>query len=592
MANYYKDNSDLKFQLSNPLMKRIVELREDNYKDYGKYDYAPKDLKDALDSYDRVMDVVGEICGDIIAPNAEQVDLDGPVCKDGRVTYAAGTTKNQEALTKAGVYGIALQREYGGLNFSTVPYVMAEELVARADAGYANIWGLQDCAETIAEFASEEIKKEFLPRIYNGETCSMDLTEPDAGSDLQAVALKASWDEAKGMWMLNGVKRFITNGDADIKLVLARSEAGTTDARGLSYFVHDKKWGGVTVRRIENKLGIHGSPTCELVFNNAPAKIVGEPKLGLIKYVMSLMNGARLGVGAQSVGISEAAYREALKYANEREQFRKKIIEFPAVVEMLGIMKAKLQASRAILYETSRFVDVYKSLNALVTGDRKLTPDERKEQKKYSKLADMLTPILKMTASEFCNQNAYDAIQVHGGSGYMREYPVERLYRDARITTIYEGTSQLQTVAAIRYVTNGSYLALIKDYEAVPFCVAPEVEAACPGATKRLESVKSKLVAMTAQFEEAVAMVADKDPEYIDFQARKLCEMAAFIIESYLLLNDSMRCANFVDSAEIFTNKSESWNNERYSYIKNSDPETALASFKNVKGDLDKVYAE
>lgn len=576
MANFYKDNADLKFQLSNPLMERIVELKEQGYKDYGKYDYAPKDYNDAIDSYDRVMDVVGDISGNILAANAEQVDLDGPVCKNGRVTYAAGTQANQEALTKAGVYGIALERKYGGLNFSTVPYVMAEELVARADAGFANIWGLQDCAETIAEFASEEIKQEFLPRIYKGETCSMDLTEPDAGSDLQAVTLKASYSEAKGMWMLNGVKRFITNGDADIKLVLARSEAGTTDARGLSYFVHDKKWGGVTVRRIENKLGIHGSPTCELVFNNAPAKIVGEPRLGLIKYVMALMNGARLGVGAQSVGISEAAYREALKYANEREQFKKKIIEFPAVVELLGVMKAKLQASRAILYETSRFVDMYKALSALVTPERKLTPEERQEQKKYSRYADMLTPLLKMTASEFCNQNAYDAIQVHGGSGYMREYPVERLYRDARITTIYEGTSQLQTVAAIRYVTNGSYLNLIKEYEARPI-----------NNDATSQSVKAKLVAMTAQYQEAVAMVEGKEPEYIDFQARKLCEMAAFIIESYLLLLDSQRSSAFTDSAEIFTNKSEAWNTERYLYIKNSDPASVLAPFQNVKNDLD-----
>ncbi|MBR5399366.1 MAG: acyl-CoA dehydrogenase family protein [Bacteroidales bacterium] len=593
MANFYKDNQDLKFQLSNPLMERIVELKENNYADYGKYDYAPKDLKDAIDSYDKVMDIVGQICGDIIAPNAEQVDIDGPVCKDGRVTYAEGTKKNQEALTKAGVYGIALPRKYDGLNFSMVPYVMAAELVGRADAGYANIWGLQDCAETIAEFASEEIKAEFLPRINKGETCSMDLTEPDAGSDLQAVMLKATWDEEKQMWMLNGVKRFITNGDADIKLVLARSEEGTSDARGLSYFVHDKKWGGVTVRRIENKLGIHGSPTCELVFRNAPAKIVGDRKMGLIKYVMSLMNGARLGVGAQSVGISEAAYREALKYANEREQFGKKIIEFPAVYEMLAVMKAKLQASRAILYETSRCVDVYKALNALVTPERKLTPEERKENKKYSRYADMLTPLLKMTSSEFCNQNAYDAIQVHGGSGFMKEYPVERLYRDARITTIYEGTSQLQTVAAIRYVTNGSYLEMIRnEYETVEIKVSDAVAAACPDAQARLEKVKARLLKMTEQYEKTVALMEGKPVDYIDFQARKMCEMAAFIIESYLLLIDSLRCERFIDSAEVFSERAQAWNNERHSYIYNCDSESILPLCQNVKGDLDSVYQD
>ncbi len=347
MANFYTDNEDLKFQFKHPLINKIVDLKEQGYRDFGKYDYAPANLEDAIDSYDKVMEIIGEICGDIIAVNAESVDHDGPVCKDGRVTYAAGTQKNQEALIKAGVYGIALPREFGGLNFSMVPYVMAAELVSRADAGFGNIWGLQDCAETIYEYASREIQEEFLPRINKGETCSMDLTEPDAGSDLQSVMLKATYNEEKGLWYLNGVKRFITNGDAQIKLVLARSEEGTKDGRGLSYFVYDKAWGGVNVRRIENKLGIKGSPTCELVFNNAPAKLVGDRKLGLIKYVMSLMNGARLGVGAQSVGISEAAYREAAKYAQERVQFGKKIAEFPAVAEMLGLMKAKLQASRA-----------------------------------------------------------------------------------------------------------------------------------------------------------------------------------------------------------------------------------------------------
>ena len=442
MANFYTDNSDLKFQLSHPLMRKIVELKEQDFKDSGVYDYAPCNVEDAIDSYDKVMEVMGEICADTIAANAEQVDHDGPVCENGRVTYAAGTAENQRVLTQAGMYGMSLPRQYGGLNFSLVPYVMAEELVSRADAGFANIWGLQDCAETIHEFASEEIKAEFLPRIPQGDTCSMDLTEPDAGSDLQAAMLKAEWNEEKGMWMLNGVKRFITNGDAQIKLVLARSEEGTRDGRGLSYFVHDQKWGGVTVRRIENKLGIKGSPTCELVFKNAPAKLIGERRMGLIKYVMSLMNGARLGVGAQSTGISEAAYREAYKYACERRQFGKAIIEFPAVYEMLAVMKAKLQASRAILYETTRFVDIYKSYG-FIAETRKLTPEERQEMKKYQRYADMFTPVLKMMSSEYCNQNAYDAIQIHGGSGYMKEYPVERIYRDARITTIYEGTSPL-----------------------------------------------------------------------------------------------------------------------------------------------------
>lgn len=566
MANFYTDNSDLKFHLSHPLMQKIIALKEQDFKDYGVYDYAPANVEDALDSYDKVMEILGEITGDVLAVNAESVDHDGPVCEGGRVTYAAGTAENQRVLTQAGVYGMSLPREYGGLNMSMVPYVMSAEIIARGDAGFANIWGLQDCAETIHEFATEEIKKEFLPRINAGETCSMDLTEPDAGSDLQAVMLKAEWCEEKGMWMLNGVKRFITNGDAQIKLVLARSEEGTRDGRGLSYFVHDQKWGGVTVRRIENKLGIKGSPTCELVFKNAPAKLVGDRKLGLIKYVMSLMNGARLGVGAQSVGISEAAYREAYKYAQERMQFGKAIIEFPAVYEMLGVMKAKLQASRAILYETSRFVDMYKAYG-IVSENRKLTPEERAEFKKYSRLADMFTPMLKMMSSEYSNQNAYDAIQVHGGSGFMKEYPVERLYRDARITTIYEGTSQLQVVAAIRYVTTGGYLNQIREYEQVE--VRPE-----------FQSLKDKLVEMTNQYEKACAMVADThDNEYIDFHARRLVEMAAHIIMSYLLLLDAQRSDSFVQSAKIYVAKSQAWNKERYDYIENFRPED-LASFK------------
>lgn len=568
MANFYKDNSDLKFQFNHPLMGKIVELKEDGFKDFGKYDYAPNSVEDAIDSYDRVMDIIGEICAETIAPNAEQVDHDGPVCANGRITYAKGTQENHDTLTKAGVYGLNLPREYGGLNFCMVPYVMAAELVSRADAGFANIWGLQDCAETIYEFASKEIKDEFLPRINKGETCSMDLTEPDAGSDLQSVMLKATWNEEKQMWYLNGVKRFITNGDANIKLVLARSEEGTTDGRGLSYFVYDKAWGGVNVRRIENKLGIKGSPTAELVFNNAPAKLVGDRKLGLIKYVMSLMNGARLGVGAQSVGLSEAAYREALKYAHERAQFGKSIINFPAVYEMLGVMKAKLQASRAILYETTRFVDIYKSYNA-IAEERKLTPEERQELKKYNRYADMFTPVLKMMSSEYANQNAYDAIQIHGGSGFMKEYPVERLYRDARILTIYEGTSQLQTVAAIRYVTNGSYLAKIKEYEAIE--VKPEYAA-----------LKAKLVEMTAQYEKACEAIAGKENEIIDFHARRLVEMAAHIIMSYLLIIDAQTEESFKRSAEIYTNKSQAWNNERYSYIVNFTDED-LTNFAAVK---------
>ena len=565
MANFYTDNPDLKLHLSHPLMEKIVALKERNYSDAEQFDYAPTDFADAMDNYDKVLEIVGDICGGIIASNAEDVDHQGPRVENGRVIYADGTQRNLEACRQAGLMGMAMPRRFGGLNFPITPYIMAADIVSRADTGFENLWGLQDCAETLYEFGDEDQKSRFIPRVCQGETMSMDLTEPDAGSDLQAVMLKAEWCEERGMWLLNGVKRFITNGDAQIKLVLARSEEGTKDGRGLSYFVHDQRWGGVTVRRIENKLGIKGSPTCELVFKNAPAKLVGERKLGLIKYVMSLMNGARLGVGAQSVGISEAAYREAYKYAQERRQFGKAIIDFPAVYEMLGVMKAKLQASRAILYETTRFVDVYKAYS-LISQERNLTPEERKEFKLYSKWADMFTPVLKMMASEYCNQNAYDAIQIHGGSGFMKEYPVERIYRDARITTIYEGTSQLQTVAAIRYVTTGAYLAKIREYEQI------EVD-------PRFAAQKAKLVAMTEQFEQACALVTSKDASYIDFHARRLVEMAAHIIMSYLLIFDAAKSEDFVASARIYTAKAAAWNMERYQYIADFCPED-IESFK------------
>jgi len=571
MANFYKDNKDLKFQLQNPLMKKIVQLKEQDFKDSGKFDYAPCTSEDTLDSYEKVMEIAGEICGDVIAVNAEEVDKCGPHHENGRVTYAPGTQQNQDVLIQAGLYGMSLPREFGGLNFSMVPYVMAGEMVARADAGFANIWGLQDCAETIHEFASEELKNEFLPRINQGQTCSMDLTEPDAGSDLQAVMLKATYNEKTGIWYLNGVKRFITNGDAQIKLVLARSEENTTDGRGLSYFVYDKDWEGVQVRRIENKLGIKGSPTCELVFHNAPAKLVGERRMGLIKYVMTLMNGARLGVAAQSVGISEAAYREALKYAHERTQFGKPIVQFPAVYEMLAIIKAKLQASRALLYETTRFVDIYKAYG-FIAEERKLTPEERQESKGYQRLADMFTPIVKLMASEYSNQNAYDSLQVHGGSGFMKDYPIERIFRDARITTIYEGTSQLQVVAAQRYVTNGAYLNQIKEYEKT------ELK---PG----FSQYKKILADMTEQYQQAVALVAGSDNEVIDFHARRLVEMAAHIIMSYLLIIDAQSDDSFENSASVYLNKSKAWNDERYSYIKDFAP-SDINPFVSIKEEI------
>lgn len=559
MANYYLDKPELKFHLTHPLMEKIVALKERNFIEKDQYDYAPQDFEDAIDSYNHVMEIIGEICAETIAPNAESVDHEGPQVVNNRVVYARGTQENHEALTKAGVYGISLPRQYGGLNFPMVPYVMTGEVVSRADAGFANIWGLQDCAETIYEFGSEDIRDEYLPRINQGATCSMDLTEPDAGSDLQAVMLKATYDEKKKTWLLNGVKRFITNGDANIKLVLARSEEGTTDARGLSYFVVDNQFDqSVKVRRIENKLGIKGSPTCELVFSNTPAKLVGDLKMGLIKYVMSLMNGARLGVGAQSVGVSQAAYDVALDYAKERQQFGKPIIEFPAVFEMLSLMKAKLDASRALLYETTRFVDMYKAYN-VVAEERPLTKEERTEAKEYQRLADMFTPLVKLFASEYANQNAYDAIQVHGGSGFMKDYACERIYRDARILTIYEGTSQLQVVAAIRFVTNGAFLNKIRQYEKEPINPA-------------YEGMRNRLISLTDAYEKATNLVVEtKNNEFVDFMSRRLVEMAGHIIMSYLLIIDSTRDDMFARSAKIYVNFAEAEINKHMSYIQNFD---------------------
>ncbi len=561
MANFYTDNKDLQYHLSHPLMKRIIELKERNFADAKEYDYAPQDTEDALDSYRRVLDIVGEVCGEVIAANAESVDHEGPRVVNDHVEYASGTVKNIEALIEAGLGGMTLPRKYDGLNMPVTCFAMANEMVARADAGFENIWGLQDCAETINEFASEEIKMKFLPRVSAGETCAMDLTEPDAGSDLGAVMLKASWDEEAKTWRLNGCKRFITNGDGDISLVLARTEEGTKDARGLSMLIYDKRDGGVKVRRIENKLGIKGSPTCELVFNNAPATLVGDRKMGLIKYVMSLMNAARLGISAQSTGLCEAAYREALKYAQEREQFGKPIIKFAAVSEMLKNMEAKTIASRALLYETARFVDIYKQLNH-ISQERSLESEERQEMKFYNRLADGFTPLAKMFASEYANEVAYDSIQIHGGSGYMKDYACERLYRDARIMNIYEGTTQLQVVAAINHVTKGTYLEQIMRYE----------EEATSDVTKPMFD---KLVELRKTYESVVERVETMDKEtagYKDFHARRLVEVAGYIIMSHIMLRQAREMeSDYLNPTKIFVKYAVKKITEAASYIEASE---------------------
>lgn len=566
MANFYTDHPEYDFYLNHPEMQRVVELKERNFADKDKYEDAPVDFEDAIENYKRVLEITGDIAANIIEPNSEDVDLEGPHLVDGRMHYAAKTYDNIEATRQAGLWGISMPRRYNGLNMPITPYSMASEIVSAADAGFQNIWSLQDCIETLYEFGSEEQRQKYIPRVCAGETMSMDLTEPDAGSDLQRVMLKATQDE-DGTWRLNGVKRFITNGDSDIHLVLARSEEGTRDGRGLSMFIYDKRDGGVTVRHIEHKLGIHGSPTCELVYKNAKAELCGSTRLGLIKYVMALMNGARLGIAAQSVGVSQAAYDEALKYARERKQFDTAIVKFPAVYDMIARIKAKLDAGRSILYQTARYVDIYKALED-ISRERKLTPEERAELKKYSRLADAFTPLAKGMNSEYANQNTYDAIQVHGGSGFIMEYKCQRLYRDARIFSIYEGTTQLQVVAAIRYITNGTYLGIIKEM------LEKEV-------AEELQPLKARVVEMVQLYEQALEYVKQaQDQEVQDFLARRLYNMTGDIVMSLLILEDATRSAElFSKSANVYVRMAQAEVTAEHVYIMNFVKED-LPSFR------------
>lgn len=555
MSNYYTDHPEIGFHLNHPLMKRIVDLKERNYADKDAFEDAPVNYEDALENYKRMLDITGDVAANIIEPNSESVDLEGPHLENGRMLYASKTVENIEATRQAGLWGISMPRRYDGLNIPNIVFSMASELIAAADAGFQNIWSLQSCIDTLYEFGTEEQRKKYIPRISAGESMSMDLTEPDAGSDLQRVMLKATQD-ADGTWRLNGVKRFITNGDSDIHLVLARSEEGTRDGRGLSMFIYDKKDGGVTVRHIENKLGIHGSPTCELVYKNAKCELCGDRKLGLIKYVMSLMNGARLGIAAQSVGVEQEAYNEALAYAKERAQFGKKIITFPAVYDMLSRMKAKLDAGRSLLYMTARYVDIYKALED-ISRERKLTPEERKEMKQYTRLADAFTPIAKGMNSEYANQNAYDAISIHGGSGFIMEYKSQRLYRDARIFSIYEGTTQLQVVAAVRYITNGTYLAIMKEMLETPV-------------SDNLQPLKVRIAELVALYEEALNKVnSDENQEQHDFLARRLYDMTAEIIMSLLICIDASKAPElFEKSANVYVRMAEEDVIGKAAYIK------------------------
>ena len=550
------DAKKLQYYLDSPLMRRIVELKERDFADKDKFDYAPVSYDDAIENYKRIVEITDEVAKNIIEPNSERVDLEGPHLENNRMIYASKTYENLDATRKAGLWGITMPRRFGGLNLPMTVFSMLSELVSAADSGFQNVWSLQSCIDTLYEFGTPEQQAKYIPRICAGETMSMDLTEPDAGSDLQHVMLKATQD-ADGTWRLNGVKRFITNGDSDIHLVLARSEEGTRDGRGLSMFIYDKRDGGVDVRHIENKLGIHGSPTCELVYKNAKAELCGDRRLGLIKYVMSLMNGARLGIAAQSVGLEQEAYDQAVSYARDRKQFGEAIINFPAVYDMLSRMKAKLDASRAILYQTSRYVDIYKTLED-ISRERKLTGDERKEMKKYSRLADAFTPLGKGMTSEFANQSAYDCVSVHGGSGFIMEYKAQRLLRDARIFSIYEGTTQLQVVAAIRYITNGTYLNIMKEM------LAEEVSEA-------VKPLLDRIANCVDLYAEAVDKVkADNDQAEHDFLGRRLYNMTGDIILSLLLLKDATNDPEeFEKSANVFVRMAEEECVGSHAYVMN-----------------------
>jgi alkylation response protein AidB-like acyl-CoA dehydrogenase len=534
MPNFFTDNDDIQFLFCHLDLAQVAAAQEDDFASADDGDYAPRDAADAIDNYRRILAIVGDIAGNHVAPRAEEIDHQGNTLNDdGTVTLNPGVRENLKALAQADLMGFTLPRRYGGLNCPNLVYTMANEMISRADASLMNLFGLQGIAETINAFADETIKQEYLPRFARGEvTGAMVLTEPDAGSDLQAVALRA-WQDTDGQWRLAGVKRFITNGCGEVLLTLARSESDVKDGRGLSLFLNDRSE-RIRVRHLENKLGIHGSPTCELVFDDAPGRLIGQRQRGLIEYVMSLMNGARVGIAAQSLGIGEAAWRAARRYAHTRKQFGVAIERLPAVADLVGEMRIWLEAARALTYETARMCDLENNnLRVLETNPPK-DPAELKKRKELARslkrLNGMLTPMSKYYASEMCVKLAYDAIQVLGGSGYMKDYPVERYYRDARITTIYEGTSQLQVVAAVRGVCSGAFERRVEEME--------QANHADPD----LESLKASLVEAKGLVLKGVSFVKEKGAEYMDLVGRKLVDSAIAIIVGHLFLKQAAAC--------------------------------------------------
>ncbi len=553
MENFFLDNEDILFQLEHMDLDRIISLREDDFKEAAEYPFAPVSIDDTKDSYNKVLGIIGELCGEYLAPRAVEIDEEGVALENGEVRYAKGTKEVLDLFAKADLMGFSIPRKFGGLNFPSIILTIAAEIVSRADASFLNFGLQQDIGETLNKFGSESQKAEILPKLATGEYGSaMILTEPDAGSDLQAVNLKAHQD-ANGNWYLNGVKRFITNGNGDVGLVLARSEEDLSGARGLSFFLY-KRDEHMKIRRLEHKLGIHGSPTCELQFNNAPATLVGERKRGLSKYTMWLMNSARLGIAAQAAGIAEAAYREARKYAQERIQFNHPIEEFPPIYEMLTEMKVAIEAGRALLYETARFVDLKEGLEEMKEKYPERAAEFKADLKKYSRLANLFTPMVKAYNTEMANKAAYDAIQIHGGTGYMHDFIVERLYRDARITNIYEGTTQLQIVAAIGGVTSGTAASIIDEYEQEDYSHVPELH-------ETLRKAKFN-------FEKTLVGVKEVDKkDFATYHSRRLVEMATDVIQGYLLLRDAKYSGRKKKVAEVFMEKMDARIRANMSFI-------------------------
>jgi len=564
MPNFYTENDDIRFHFKNLDLNRIIELREDDFKEKNQFDYAPKDIEDAKDSYHRILEVVGDLSGNFIEPRAAEVDQEGAHFENGEVTYAKGTQESLDVCNQAELIGFTLPRKYGGLNCPMTLYTMAIEMISRADASFMNIFGLQaDIANTIYKFADdEEIKRKYIPPLCSGEyTSSMILTEPDAGSDLQAVMLKAEQDE-DGNWFLNGVKRFITNGCGEIGLVLARSEKGSKDGRGLSMFLY-KRDETMVIRRIEDKMGIHGSPTCELQFNHAPAILIGKRKMGLIRYVMSLMNEARVGIAAQALGIAEAAYQEALKYAKERVQFHQPIKELIPVSELLVSMKTKVEGARALLYETTRIVDLKDGLEEMIEKYPEKKKELRSELKKFSNFAGLLTPICKAYNAEISNQVSYDGIQVHGGTGFMKDFNAERHYRDARITSIYEGTTQLQVVAAIGGIMKGTIFQWVEEFEA-------------GHNFNTVSYFHNILKKMCEELKTAVKNVEEKhSTDYQNYHSRRLVEMGTSIVIGYLFLRDSTLSERKKDVLKYFLDFAAPDNRMKAEII-NSNTDTLL----------------